>query len=156
MCLQIEIEERLRVLNPEASVGRATHAVVSVGTVGRKEIALEELRGKGVFAFCGIGNPDAFLQTIQGLEINLVGHRFFNDHHHYTSACLTDIFEEARYLQAEVVLTTQKDWTKTALPTPVKDEILFAYLRVEMQFQTGQEQLKRLIEDTLADRICTQ
>jgi tetraacyldisaccharide 4'-kinase len=110
-----EIEERLRVLNPQALVGRATHAVVSIGTVGKKQIALEELRGKSVFAFCGIGNPDAFLQTIQGLEINLAGHRFFNDHHHYTNECLTDIFEEARYLQAEVVLTTQKDWTKTAL-----------------------------------------
>ena len=39
------IEERLRILNPEALVGRATHALVGVGTVGRKEISLEELRG---------------------------------------------------------------------------------------------------------------
>lgn len=150
-----DIEQKLKMLNPDAVTARTMHKVVNVGAVGRKEMSLEELKGKNVFAFCGIGNPAAFLRTVQSLDLNLVGHRLYNDHHHYTERCLMDIFEEARYLQAEVILTTQKDWTKTALPTPADDSILFAYLAVELQFQAGQDQVKRLIEDTLADRIST-
>ncbi|KKK96398.1 hypothetical protein LCGC14_2663180, partial [marine sediment metagenome] len=43
----------------------------------------EELKGKSVFAFCGIGNPDSFFNTVRGLGAKVVGSRIYNDHYHY-------------------------------------------------------------------------
>jgi tetraacyldisaccharide 4'-kinase len=147
-----ELEQTLYSINPDMVIARSTHMPVCAKAIERKEISLEELKDRKVFAFCGIGNPNAFLATINKLGINPVGSRIFNDHHHYMDECLADIYEEARYLGADLVLTTEKDWTKTALPARIKD-ILFAYLAIEIRFLTGEEQLRRLIQDTLADII---
>ena len=58
--------------------------------------------------------------------------KHYNDHHQYTQEDITDIYEEAKYLKADLILTTQKDWVKVAsLVTP---EIPFAYLAVKLEF----------------------
>jgi len=147
-----QIEKKLQLINPDMIVARSMHAAVCARTIDNKEINLEELRRKKIFAFCGIGNPDAFFNTIKGLGADLAGSKVYNDHHHYTDDCLADICEEARYLGADLILTTQKDWTKTALPVRIKD-ILFAYLPIEMKFPAGEGELRRLIEDTLAAKM---
>jgi tetraacyldisaccharide 4'-kinase len=147
-----EIEDRLKTINPEITIARTIHAPVCAKTLGSKEIPLEELAGKKIFGFCGIGNPDAFLRTVKNLGANLVGHSMYNDHHHYTSQCMKDICEEARYLGVDMILTTQKDWTKTALPVPTKD-ILLAYLVVELDFVAGEEELTRLIKNALTGKM---
>ena len=36
------------------------------------------------FAFCGIGNPDAFFADLQRWGLHLVGRRAFRDHHRYS------------------------------------------------------------------------
>ena len=147
-----ELEETLLSVNPDIIIARSTHAPVCAKSLERKEIALEDLKSRRIFAFCGIGNPNAFLATIEKLGIKPVGSKIFNDHHHYTDGCMADIYEEARYLGADLVLTTEKDWTKTALPARIKD-ILFAYLVIEIRFLTGEQKLRRLIEDTLTGKI---
>jgi len=147
-----QIENRLQTINPDIIIARAIHTPVCAKTLGPQEIPLDELADKKVFAFCGIGNPDAFLQTIRNLGVNLVGYRIYNDHHDYTSQCLTDICEEARYLGVDLILTTQKDWTKTALPVPTKD-MLLAQLIIQLKFVAGEEELTSLIENALAGKI---
>ena len=146
------LEEKLRSANPNMLIAKSIHRPICAKSLGRKEIHLEELRNKNIFAFCGIANPDAFLNTIKDLGLNLVGSKFYNDHHHYTDDCLADIYEEARYLSADLILTTQKDWTKTALPARTKD-IFFAYLVIELKLLAGEDKLRGLIRDALADKI---
>jgi tetraacyldisaccharide 4'-kinase len=147
-----QIENRLHTINPEMIIARAIHAPVCAKSLGSHEIPLEELEDKKVFAFCGIGNPDSFLRTVRNLGVNLVGYRIYNDHHDYTSQCLTDICEEARYLDVDLILTTQKDWTKTALPVPTKDMPL-AQLIIQLRFVAGEQEFTRLIENALAGKI---
>jgi tetraacyldisaccharide 4'-kinase len=146
------LEEKLRSANPNMLIAKSIHRPICAKSLGRKEIHLEELRNKNIFAFCGIANPDAFLNTIKDLGLNLVGSKFYNDHHHYTDDCLADIYEEAGYLSADLILTTQKDWTKTALPARTKD-IFFAYLVIELKLLVGEDKLRGLIQDALADKI---
>ena len=147
-----DIEKQLRKINPAIVTAAAKHAPACIRSLGPEEISFDQVRNKKVYAFCGLGNPGAFFQTINSLNLDLVGFRAYNDHHHYTEQCLRDIYEEARYLDAGMVLTTQKDWTKTALSLPY-DDILFAYLTIELQFVAGGDQLIQLIEATLKDII---
>jgi len=148
-----QLEDELRLANPDMVIARSIHTPICAKSLSRKEISIEELSDKRIFAFCGIGNPDAFFATITGLGAHLVGSKIYNDHYHYTDDCLADIYEEARELGADLILTTQKDWTKTALSGSVKKDILPAYLAIELKFISREDKLKRLIEDVLASKI---
>jgi len=174
-----ELEQKLRAINPGMIIARSIHAAVSVkypepsvipakagiqkdreamDSYLRRNNNIEQLKGKKVFAFCGIGNPDAFLNTIKNLGAELAGSKIYDDHYHYTDACLTEISEQAEELGADLILTTQKDWTKV-ISNPEfqmsesKSPLPFAYLAIEIKFLAGEDKLTALIKDTLAGKI---
>ena len=60
-----KLEERLRQINPDMIIARSMHNPVCVKSMDEKEMSIEQLKDKRIFAFCGIGNPDAFLNTIR-------------------------------------------------------------------------------------------
>ena len=131
---------------------RAIHKPVAVRMMKGKELSFERLREKKVFAFCGIGNPDAFYSTLTELKLNVAGSKTYNDHHDYTEDDVARICEEARYLEADIVLSTQKDWVKTALLSLEKFDIPFAYLIVELEFVAGEDTITEMIEKTLSNK----
>ena len=134
-------------------VARAVHAPVCAIDSRGGQISLAELKGKNVFAFCGIGNSNAFIKTLEGLCAEFLGSKIFDDHHNYTEGCLKEISTPAKQLKADLVLTTQKDWTKVEpLLTPAEG-LNFGFLSVEMRFQAAEDELRDLIEKTLAGRI---
>jgi tetraacyldisaccharide 4'-kinase len=148
-----QIEKKLQLINPDMVIAKSIHNPICAKSLAGEKITLEQLRNRKIFAFCGIGNPDAFLNTIRNTGANLVGSKIYNDHYHYTNDCLADIYEQARYLNADLILTTQKDRTRTTLPASAKKDIPFAYLAVEIKFTSGEDKLKQLIEDALAGKI---
>ncbi len=147
------LEKKIKDENPDLKIAHAQHEPICGIKIGQKEITIEELRNRKVFAFCGIGNPESFLNTLKKLDINVVGHRFYNDHHNFTKDEFIDIYEEARYHEADIILSTQKDWTKTILFWMNHEKIEFAYLKVEIKFTKNEDSIKGLIEDTLSDKI---
>jgi tetraacyldisaccharide 4'-kinase len=155
------IEKKLRLTNPDMIVARSIHKPTCVKYSEPVEIVdsrlcgndnFEQLKGKKVFAFCGIGNPNAFLSTIKNTGANLVGSKIYNDHYHYTDADFDDIHEQANHLGADLILSTQKDHTRYAA-FATQYEIPFAYLAVEIKFIAGEDKLKQLIEDVLVGKI---
>jgi tetraacyldisaccharide 4'-kinase len=155
--LELEnIERKLRQINPSITIAKAIHKPLCAKVLKTKrepgkqrsgpEIGLEELRAKSVFAFCGIGNPDAFMATLKQLGLNVVASKIYDDHHRYAPADIDDIYEEARYLNVDIILTTQKDWTKTALMAGIKKDMPLAYLAVRLQFTEGEEHIRKLLE----------
>jgi tetraacyldisaccharide 4'-kinase len=62
------------------------------------------------FAFCGLGNPEAFERDLQRWGIMPVGHMFFPDHHRYTLENVQAIEQAALRLGAKSLLTTEKDF----------------------------------------------
>ncbi len=148
-----KLEEKLKEINANMTVARSIHAPVLAKLRNNKEISLEELNHKKIFAFCGIGNPETFLNTIRGLGSELVGSKIYNDHHHYTQDCLADIYEEATLLKTDLILTTQKDWTKIAPLDAFKDDMGLAYLAIELKFLAGEDKLRALIEDAFAGKM---
>jgi tetraacyldisaccharide 4'-kinase len=153
-----QIEQKLETINPDMIIARSIHSPAYVKSMDNQDISLEYLKGKKIFAFCGIGNPDAFLRTIRQTGADLAGSKIYNDHHHYTNDCLADIYEQAESLKADLILTTQKDWTK--IISDFKFQIsdfesppFFAYLAIEIKFVAGEDKLTDLIENTLAGKI---
>jgi len=93
------------------------------------------------------------LNTIKSLSCDLAGEKIYNDHYHYTNDCLTDIYEQAECLKADLILTTQKDWTKIKRLALVKKDIPLGYIGIEIKFLAGEDKLRDLIENTLAGKI---
>ena len=52
--------------------------------------SLDAISGKTGFAFCGIGNPTGFLQTVGTLGLLCQQTQLFPDHHHYDSQPYSD------------------------------------------------------------------
>lgn len=157
-----KLEKQLQLINPNMIIAQSAHTPICAKSAKQGQISLDELKGKKIFAFCGIGNPDAFFTTIKALSANLVDCRIYNDHHQYTNNCLADICEEAKKLKADLVLTTQKDWFSSPLSaidhtsneqSAIKYGIPFAYLAIELKFLSGQDKITNLIEDALAGKI---
>jgi tetraacyldisaccharide 4'-kinase len=96
------------------------------------------LRGRGVAAFCGIGNPDAFRRTLEGLGATVVNFRTFPDHHAYTRTDVDDLTRWANELPPDTPLvTTQKDWVKLRV-AELGGHPLRA-LRIGLAFRDGRE-----------------
>ena len=148
-----EIENEIRDIKADIVIARSVHAPVCAISPNDDRISLEKLKGKKVFAFCGIGNPEAFLNTLKTLGADLLGSAIFDDHHHYTQACLDEISKQAQLSEAELILTTQKDWTKIAPLLKGEKHPLFAFLAIEIRFQAGQDRLRGLIEHAITGRI---
>jgi tetraacyldisaccharide 4'-kinase len=62
-----------------------------------------------LFAFCGIGNPSAFLADMREWGVQVAGHKFFRDHHRFTEQDDFAILSEAEAAGARGVICTEKD-----------------------------------------------
>ncbi|WP_420266329.1 tetraacyldisaccharide 4'-kinase [Candidatus Magnetominusculus dajiuhuensis] len=77
------------------------------------------IAGRRVMAFCAIGNPSGFHQTLTSLGANIVHMMQFRDHHYYTKADARKILRAAGAHRADIILTTEKDMAK--LPDTMSD-----------------------------------
>ncbi|MBI3419270.1 MAG: tetraacyldisaccharide 4'-kinase [Proteobacteria bacterium] len=66
------------------------------------------LKARAVFAFCGLGLPQKFFNSLQAQGAVLLGTRSFADHHPYTVADIESLLKEAGRLSA-LPVTTAKD-----------------------------------------------
>ena len=124
---------------PGATLVEAAHrptALVRAG--GGAEESPDALRGKKVFAFCGIGNPESFARTLEKLGAEIVGAVYFEDHHAYTKADCSRMMEEAGKLDAATCVTTQKDAVKAA---SLWEGGGLSVLKVRMEIVNGREAL---------------
>lgn len=107
---------------------------------------LDEISDRPAAAFCGIGNPQAFQQTLIGVGQKIVAFRPFPDHRDYTREDVEDLQAWARGQPKDcVIVTTQKDLVKLRLARLGERE-LWA-LRIELEVEAGHEQLhEKLME----------
>jgi tetraacyldisaccharide 4'-kinase len=73
--------------------------------------ATEDLTGKRLLAFAGIGRPEKFFESVRSLGADLRATRSYPDHHAYALPELTSLLNEAQTLGARLVTTT-KDYVK--------------------------------------------
>lgn len=130
------ITERVGQYAPGVPVVRTIHR--PRGLIGGDGVSPpEELTGRRVVGFAGIGNPDAFRKTLDKLGAEVVTLRCFPDHHPYDRADVEELHRWAAGFSNVEVVTTQKDWVKLRL-----DELGGHRLRaltIGMEFLDGQD-----------------
>jgi tetraacyldisaccharide 4'-kinase len=73
------------------------------------QLTLVEARERAFFAFCGIGNPGAFVADLREWGFQIVGQKFFRDHHRYSALDMAEIEKEAKKAGATGLICTEKD-----------------------------------------------
>ena len=103
-----------------------------------KQISPEIIRGKSLMAFCGLGNPDQFFETVQKLQPDNLQTRTFSDHHKYSQQELTKLTQG--FKQYDFLVTTEKDQSNFPEGVTIPENILI--LAVELE-----------VPDSLVDQI---
>lgn len=110
---------------------------------------VDKLKGERVSAFCGIGNPLPFFQTLERLGMDVVGKRTWPDHHGYSAE---DIAELQRWVaeigDCRAVVCTMKDWVKIQIPTLGGADLVALEIDVTMS-QDGQSTLMQHLTQML-------
>ncbi len=129
-------------------IAEATHQPANWSNSAGTESPVESLAGRPVAAFCGLGNPEAFRQTLTNLGMNIIAWRVYPDHHPYSREDIEELRSWARQLPSDaVVVTTQKDIVKIRLER-LGERDLWA-LRIGMCLTSGQEALEALLRKTV-------
>ncbi|MBX7074553.1 MAG: tetraacyldisaccharide 4'-kinase [Pirellulales bacterium] len=133
------IRERARQHAPPIAWIEARHAPARLSASSGGQQTIDWLMGRRVAAFCGLGNPRGFQQTLASLGCELIALREFPDHHNYIRDDVDGLAHWASKLNVEAVLTTHKDLVKLRL-----DQLggvpLWALI-VELQILSGEDEL---------------
>lgn len=126
------------------------HRPTGVRTLAdRRSWGVDWVRGRRIYAFCGVGNPGSFRRTLESAGAEVVKSRSFPDHHVYRPAEARQIEVEAQEFMAAALVTTEKDATKldvSGFRLPV------AALRVELEATRGGERLEAILESAVRTR----
>jgi tetraacyldisaccharide 4'-kinase len=145
-----QLQARLIKFAPQASIGTAIHKPTClVDSQGQKH-SLESISGKGIVAFCGIGNPQSFFEGVKSLGANIVSVMALDDHIHYGPELVRSIRQLLSQTKADLAVTTQKDMVKLA---KLKlDEPILA-LAVAIEITGGENELAAKIAHCVAPLV---
>lgn len=139
------IYTELNRIDRDAPVCESIHSPVHIDNIMEGSmLELEWLKGKRIYALSAIGNPDSFAYTLEGLEVDLIKHNVFQDHHVYTKKEIEEVISEAQSLGTEAIVVTQKDMVKIRKMN-IKDANMLS-LKIEIQITKGLELYKEAID----------
>lgn len=99
------------------------------------------------FAFCGIGNPHAFVRDLGNWGLPLCGQRIFADHYRYTERDVRQIQEAAKRVGANALVTTEKDAQNLE---GLKFEETPVYIAVIHLVVSPEADFRRVVDQSLA------
>ncbi len=88
---------------------------------------------KPVFAFCGIAEPNSFINSAKELSLKIKGRIFFQDHQEYTKKVIIELSEQIKVCSINQVVTTEKDMVK--LPKSFLTEFEVYVIKIDVIFE---------------------
>ncbi|MGA0334390.1 MAG: tetraacyldisaccharide 4'-kinase [Kiritimatiellia bacterium] len=144
----VELSTQLRELNPTAEISECRHCPRFLKYLFEDQREdLHWLQGKKVLALSGIAVPGGFERELLNYGALVAEHVTFADHHRYSMQEILDIIEQAKALNVDAIITTEKDAVR--IPHLERRDMPMLYLRVEIEMFTGQEEYRDWIR-----RIC--
>lgn len=145
-----EIKKSLNTLSPNnRGVFRAETVLDNcVSVADQKKEELDFLKEKKVFAFSGIGSPDAFKKSIEAAGAELVSYKIFKDHYNYQKEDLLTLLDQYSASQADLILTTEKDAVKLFDFAEMIGTLPFYYLKISLEID-DREKLLKIIEEKI-------
>lgn len=105
----LEIAQRFRL--PDTIM--ANYKVKGLKNLRAEEsVSLSECRFVRVAAFCAIAVPFGFFKTLEDSGFEVLSHKVFRDHHRYSRDDIKKIALDAKSVNSQAVITTQKDGVK--------------------------------------------
>lgn len=138
-----EIARRVRPYAPNAAWLELAHRPRRMIAADAAELAVDDLAGKRVAAFCGIGNPAGFRRTLEGIGANVIALREYPDHHAYSRDDVAALGQWVESLAVEAVVCTAKDLVKLRL-AQLGRRRLWA-LAIELDILAGRDALEALL-----------
>ena len=105
------VESLVRKIAPQAKVFHAATRLCELVDVNSGRIyPAGAYQGEPVYAFCGIGNPQAFFDDLKAWGFSVAGQRTFRDHHRYGAMDQRHLTLAVRELPGlRACFTTEKD-----------------------------------------------
>jgi tetraacyldisaccharide 4'-kinase len=118
-----------------------------INLVTGDQIRIESIISEKVACFCGIANPIQFFEMLQNIQLQIGWQKSYRDHHQYQESDLKFITEQAKKINARLIITTQKDAVK--LEHYSKDELSNVYyLKIDCEidpFDEFRQQLQKVL-----------
>lgn len=145
------LRERLTELCRDMPVVQTRHCAVGLSHLDGAPAA-DDVRGRRVFAFAGIGNPESFRTTLTHLGAEIAGIRWLRDHARYSPGVVRAILRAASAAGADLLTTTEKDAVKLGAYADEFENRL-RVVRIEIEYVgDGAAVLEGLIRRTLRSR----
>jgi tetraacyldisaccharide 4'-kinase len=107
------IAKRIARLAPDCPVFESEHRPMGWVNGDGCQIGINELKDRRGIAFCGVGNPAAFFQTLEAAGVKVTDHRIYSDHYRYSKLDVDDLERWAENQPHDIVIfTTEKDLVK--------------------------------------------
>lgn len=128
-----------------AAAARGRGVPVVAASLVPEAAARQQLAGRRLMAFSGIGRPGKFFETLDACGLDVVARRGFPDHHAFSDNELRGLIRDAEMSQAELV-TTEKDAVR--LPRHFSTHVL----PVRLRFEAGGEAIDALLDGLAVPR----
>jgi len=149
---------RLKQASNGKPVLQARHRLGGFTDVKGQPVPVGDATVMDAVIFAGIGNFDSFRRGVEKLGVRVVAAYQYPDHHDYTAEEITGLHDVAVSLEANAILTTEKDAVK--LVGRWSDEVYRAgeglvtcrllAVRLEIEFEADDE---RTIEDAISEAM---
>ncbi len=113
----------------------------------QQSYAPERLHSKKILAFCGLGNPAQFYQTVRQLNPRGLITRTFGDHYRYSAQDVRGLCELAAQSECDYLLTTEKDYINLPV-TPIIKNLLVLKITLQIDAALQKFILKNLNRDS--------
>lgn len=132
------LENNIKKISSNISIFRA-----KMETVNKVEV-----ENNKVIAFCGLGYPNKFKNTLKECNYNIVDFLIFSDHHPYTITEIQKLINIAKNNNATLITTT-KDYVK--IPNIFKQEIKTIQIKLKLENDTFKEHLINSIKNNITN-----
>jgi tetraacyldisaccharide 4'-kinase len=120
---------------------------------GTGDLAPEDVRGKSIIAFSGIGDPGSFETDLRTLGMDVKDHLRFRDHHRFTPKEFRQICRRSSAVGAGMIVTTEKDMVRLSgvkeIMAMVAEGVPLYTASMSIDITHGQEELHRLLDQCL-------
>ncbi|MBU2591053.1 MAG: tetraacyldisaccharide 4'-kinase [Nitrospinota bacterium] len=111
---------------------------------------IEIIKGKKVAAFCGIGSPESFADSLKDAGAEVLIFKSFPDHHAYSSNDINEILSEAVVEGVDYLVTTEKDSVK--LSKNIRAAVPLLFVSIDMTLLKGGDSLNAAIRNIFSSK----
>ncbi|MDR2755816.1 MAG: tetraacyldisaccharide 4'-kinase [Planctomycetaceae bacterium] len=142
-----KIRDRVLTISPNILWGEIVHKPQSLLSFAKTETDISAIHNKRILAFCGIGNPNAFRQTLESCGANVVELIPFPDHHQFRAEDINELEAMAKRKGIDFILCTMKDFVK--IDHLISGSIPIQAVLIDIRFLSGETAFRELLKKQL-------